>query len=353
MLRLLALGSLVLSLAATLPVAPAATAAEPRGFAHFHTYAEIKAELDAAAAAHPDIASVFSIGKSFEGRDIWAIKISDNVTLDESEPEVLFDAQIHALERPSSETAMYLVDQLVSGYDVDSQIKAIVDSREIFIVPMANPDGAEFDISGGRFHFWRKNRQPNIDGTIGTDLNRNWAFGWGCCGGSSAKPKSRRFRGTAPFSAPEAAALRDFILSRVAHGRQQITLSVSFHSAGSKVLWPFGYTKADVPSTMDYDDWRAFVALGTAAAALNGYRPMQSSDMYILDGTKGDWMYGNQGIFAFTFELTKGAKMRHYPTAAELAADEARNRPALLYLLEQADCPYRAARLEAEHCVAP
>ena len=94
---------------------------------------------------------------------------------------------------------------------------------------------------------------------------------------------------------------------------------------------------------MRYDDWRAFVALGKKLAALNGYRPRQTSDLYIVDGDEGDWAYHSQGIFAFAFELAPGNPQRMYPTLAQLQADQARNRPALLLLLEAADCPYAAA----------
>lgn len=348
------LGPIVLALAAALltPAPAAAAGAEPPGFEHFHTYAEVKAAIDDAVVAHPDIAASFSIGTSYEGREIWGIKISDNVALDEDEPEVFFNAQIHALERPGNELAMYLIDQLVAGYGTDEQITRIVDSREIWIVPVVNPDGAEYDISGGRFHIWRKNRQPSATGTpIGIDLNRNFEFQWGCCrSGSSAKPGASRYRGTAPWQAPEAAAYRDFINSRVINGKQQIRASISFHSAGRMVLWPYGYTSADVPPTMAYDDWLAFVALGTQMAALNGYRPQQASALYLLNGAQDDWEYHEHHIFAFTFELTKGARFRHYPTADEVAADNALNRAPLLLLLEQADCPYRAAGLETTYC---
>ena len=62
----------------------------------------------------------------------------------------------------------------------DTRITDIVDSREIWIVPMLNPDGAEYDMSGGVFRHWRKNRQPIPDSTaIGIDLNRNWGYKWG------------------------------------------------------------------------------------------------------------------------------------------------------------------------------
>lgn len=333
--------------------ATAAAAGEPSGYEYFHTYAEVNAEIDGVVAAHPSIAQRFSMGASYEGRDIGGIKVSDNVAFDENEPEVFIVAQLHANERATGELALYLLNLLVDGYGSDSRITAIVNSREIWIVPMANPDGAEYDMSDGVFRGWRKNRQP-IPGSsqVGIDLNRQFGFKWNCCGGGSNKPSSPKYRGTQPWQAPETRAYRDFILSRVVGGEQQLTVALSLHAQGRMVLWPYAYTKKDRPRTMRYDDWRAFVALGRDLAALNGYRPQQTSDLYVIDGDEGDWTYHSQRIFAFAFELAAGNPKRMYPTLAQLQADQTRNRPALLHLLEMADCPYAAvgAGLAAKHC---
>ncbi len=333
--------------------ASALAAGEPAGYEYFHTYAEVKAEIDAAVAAHPGIAQRFSMGVSYEGRQIWGIKISDNVGTDENEPEAFVVAQLHANERSSGELALYLLNLLVDGYGTDSRITDIVNSREIWIVPMANPDGAEYDMSDGVFRHWRKNRQP-IPGSseIGIDLNRQFGFKWNCCGGGSNNPAAPKYRGPSPWYAPETRAYRDFVLSRVVGGKQQLREILSLHSHGRMVLWPYAYTKKDHPPTMRYGDWRAFVALGKQMAKLNGYRPQQTSDLYVVDGDEGDWAYHDQRIFAFAFELAAGNPERSYPTLAQLQADEQRNRSALLLFLEQADCPYRAAgaALAAKHC---
>lgn len=344
---------LVASLAVLLTPASAVAAGEPSGYEYFHTYAEVKAEIDAAVAEHPGIAQRFSMGMSYEGRQIWGVKISDNVDSDEDEPEVFVVGQLHGNERASGEMALYLAELLVDGYGSDSRITGIVNSREIWIVPMANPDGAEYDMSDGVFRHWRKNRQP-IPGSsyVGIDLNRQFGFKWNCCGGGSNNPSSPKYRGPEPWYAPETRAYRDFILSRIVGGRQQLEIALSLHAQGRMVLWPYAYTKKDHPRTMRYDDWRAFVALGKDLAALNGYRPQQTSDLYVVDGDEGDWAYHSQRIFAFAFELAAGNPERLYPTLAQLHADQARNRPALLLLMESADCPYAAvgAALAAKHC---
>ena len=158
----------------------------PAGKEGYHNYTEVAAEVAAVAAAHPSIVSRFSIGKSYQGRDIVAVKISDNVGADEAEPEVLFTHHQHAREHLTVEMALYLIRELGAGYGSDPRVTNIVDSREIWIVPDLNPDGGEYDIATGSYRSWRKNRQPNSGSSyVGTDLNRNWNYKWGCCGGSS------------------------------------------------------------------------------------------------------------------------------------------------------------------------
>jgi carboxypeptidase T len=331
----------------------ALAAGEPAGFEYFHTYAENKQVIDDAVSAHPAIAKRFSIGTSYEGRQIWGIKISDHVDTDENEPEVFIHGLTHARERASNEMALYLIEMLTDEYATSARIKSIVDSREIWIVPMLNPDGAEFDISGGHWHKWRKNRQP-IPGSseIGIDLNRNWGYHWG--GGSggtdgSDNPASVYYRGWAPEVAPEVQAYEAFEASRVVDGVQQIKASIGFHSAARQVLWPYSYTRQDVPPDMSADDHAAFVALGKRVAALNGYKPQQGSDLYPVYGDQDDWAYHEYGIFGYTFEMAKGAQKRYYPTQAELDTDISANRGAVLTFLEYADCPYRAAGLD-QYC---
>jgi carboxypeptidase T len=330
----------------------------PAGFEGYHTYQETVAAMQAAVAKRPGIAKLYNLGQSFEGRTIWAIKISDQVATDENEPEVLTECNMHAREHLTTEQCLYLMRMLTNNYRrtsaVGQRVTNIVRTREIWIVPMLNPDGAMFDISGGTFHGWRKNRQTNPgSAAIGIDLNRNWSYKWNCCGGSSGKPSSARYRGQYPYEAVENQVLRDFVLSRRVGGVQQITEVLNVHSYGKHVLWPYGYTKEDVPSDMTADDHAAFVALAKNMAALNGYEAMQGSQMYIYDGDFIDWAYGDQGIFAFTWELFPGWGCKcggFHPDDALIARETQRNRDAALYLFEQAGCPYDAAGLGSAHC---
>jgi carboxypeptidase T len=341
---------------------PAAAGNFPPKDSRYHTYAEMVADIKAVEAARPSIVDVFSIGKSYQGRDIWAAKISDNVKTDEDEPEILIDALHHAREHMTVEQAIYLLHLLAYGYSSDATVKKLVDSREIWIIFEVNPDGAEYDLTcTGSSHppycAWRKNRQPNAGSSaIGTDLNRNYGYDWGCCGGSSGNTSSITYRGPKAFSAPETRVIRDFVNSRVKNGIQQIRAHVTLHTNGQLILWPYGHTYTDIPADMSVDDHATFVAMGKAMAKLNGYHPEQSSELYITDGDEIDWMYGVHRIFSFTWELyppeTSTVWGDHYPADEHIAPETARNRGALLYLVDIGGCPYRAIGKEHYLCGA-
>jgi carboxypeptidase T len=331
---------------ATLPTCPPETDRFPAGYAGYHTYAGLCAAVVDAAAAHPDIARLFSIGRSSEGRTIWAMEISTHVTDGTHPPGVLFDGLHHGLEHLSLEMTLAVMDWLLDGYGPDPTITGLVQTRAIFIVFDVNPDGAAFDIAGGRFHRWRKNRQPGPGGAIGTDLNRNYADHWGCCGLVSSHPRSPYFRGSAPFSAPETQAVRDFVESLVFDGRQEIRAAITFHASGRLVMWPYGYTRTAIPSDMTADDHAVFVTMGKTMAHLNGYLPEQASRLYVDSGTARDWYYGTQGIFAFTFELGTGT----YQRSRAIVTEPERNRAAILYLIGMADCPYRTIDKASSYC---
>jgi hypothetical protein len=328
----------------------------PAGDAAYHNYAEMVGDITSVATANPGVVSRFVVGSSYQGRTIYGLKISDNVTVDEDEPEVLFTADQHAREHLTVEMALYLLHALVDGYKAgDTRIQSIVNTREIWIVPSMNPDGSEYDIASGRYRMWRKNRQPNPGSTsVGTDLNRNWGWQWGCCGGSSATFSSETYRGAAPFSAPETAAVRDFVNSRVVGGVQQIKTAIDFHTYSELVLWPFGYTTADRGPGMSADEQSTFRTLGVAMASTNGYTPEQASDLYIADGAIEDWLWGQHRIFGYTFEMyPTTSNPGFYPPASVIGRETARNREAVLRLLETSDCVYRVIGKESQYCGIP
>ncbi len=160
----------------------------------YHTWSEAIHEINQVHLDHPGITTEpFTIGQTIESRDMFIIKISDNPALDGDEPEVFFNALIHVCEPIGVEICLELIARLTDDYGTDPYITDLVDTREIFVLPVFNVDGYVYNettnpYGGGS---WRKNRRLNYDNTYGVDLNRNWGFDWGYNNyGSSPTPSS-------------------------------------------------------------------------------------------------------------------------------------------------------------------
>ena len=307
--------------------------------AGYHDYEEMRALLFSLAAQYPDILAVQEYGRSVEGRALYVAKISDRVWEDESatEPGVLLFANIHAREHLSAEQALWTIQHLVRNYGKDPAVTNLVSQREIWVMPMTNPDGVEYDIARYPYRYWRKNRRPNPDGSYGVDLNRNFGYRWGCCGGSSGQPFTDTYRGPAPFSEPETDAIRSFLQKH-----PSVRVSLNFHAFGELVLWPYGYTYVSLPSDMDPVDYEVLVRAGKKMAQLSGYRAMQASDLYIADGTSDDWLYGALGIPSWTVELYPPLSAGYngfYPPDEVIPRETERNRQMIEYLIALADEP--------------
>ncbi|WP_017605131.1 M14 family metallopeptidase [Nocardiopsis alkaliphila] len=330
---------------------PARTLASPDP--GYTTYPELLEIIDQVVTDHPGIAAREVFGRSHEGRDLVAVKISDNVTVDEDRPEVLFVHSQHAREHLTVEMAVYLLHLLTDGYGEEPRITELVDGREIWILPNVNPDGSEYDMAGDTWRNWRKNRQPNEGSSaIGTDMNRNWAYNWGCCGGSSGNPSGTTYRGDAPESATEVKAVADFVRGRVVDGEQQITAAIDFHTYSELILWPFGHTYDETTGAMTQEEYDTHRALGEYMAEANGYTPQQSSDLYITDGSINDWLWADQGIVNFTYEMypRSASGGGFYPPSSVIERETSRNEEAVLRLLDYADCPYRIIGEQDAYC---
>lgn len=274
-----------------------ARAAAAGSMGGFRTLAEILQEMDRLASTWPGIVSPrFSLGQSIEGRGIWAMRISDNPTVREpGEPVAWFDALHHAREPMSGESLLLFADWLAGNYGSDPEVTRIVDTRDILVVPCVNPDGYEYNRltnpNGGGM--WRKNRRNNGGGSFGVDLNRNYGWEWGPqWNGSSGNPDSSVYRGTAPFSEPETAALRD-ALALAPPG-----LSISAHTYSNLWLFPWSYGPFLTP------DDAAFRRYGARFAENNGW-PYGATwqILYEANGVSMDWHYGQHGTFAFSPEI--------------------------------------------------
>ena len=260
------------------------------------TLDEINTYIDNLIANYPTIvSSKISIGQSLEGRDIWAFKISDNPNVNEDEPEVFFNALHHAREVITPEVLIYFIDHLTSNYGFWPNITELVDEREIWFILCVNPDGyyhnEVIEPNGGGM--WRKNRRNNGDGTYGVDLNRNYGYNWGYDDlGSSPITSNQTYRGTGPFSEPEAQAMRDFI---EAH---EFVITLNYHSYSNLLLWSWGYTQAYTP------DEDIFHEIGDTVNNMNGYAPGPGWILYVVNGDADDWGYGEQTTKNKVFSMT-------------------------------------------------
>ncbi len=294
-------------------------------------YDRISAELEALNREYPSICALHSIGKTYEGRDIWALKISDNPDVEEKdEPDVLIMGGHHAKELISAVVPLMFAQSILENYSKDPEIRHIVNSTEIWIVPVVNPDGYQYAWEGHTG--WRKNRRPidlNGDGIpegIGVDLNRNYAHHWGE-EGASKDPKSDVYCGPAPFSENETRAIRNLVLSH------DFVFSVSFHSYGQIIYHPWGNSIDPEPM-----DEKLMDALAEGMAGYNLYDVMEGKDKYSTTGDSDDWLYANTTCLPFTIEVGK----EFIPPPSEIKSIFLKNDGALLYLISMTDNPYGA-----------
>jgi carboxypeptidase T len=244
---------------------------------------------------YPTIVDTFGIGFTYENRRILVVKISDNVTTDESEPEVLFLGLQHAREAIGGSSMIFLMQYLAERYQAgDAKIQNLVQNREIFIIPCFNADGWQFNWSSGAGSMWRKNRRPQAGGEIGVDLNRNWGVDWSNCSGAttacgSNDPAQDTYYGTSAFSEPETRAVRDWVYTR------NFTAMIDQHSFGPYYSLPFGRPSLH---TMSADDANYYTRIPSMMGLYNGMRAGNSpqSVNYEVAGGVKDWMLmGNIG----------------------------------------------------------
>ncbi len=301
--------------------------------AAFHDYEEVHAELEQLAKENPEVAQVITIGKSLEGRELWGIRISSSKQKD-SLPTAIFMGCHHAREHLSVEIPLKLASHLVTHSRSDARIQELLANSEVWIVPMVNPDGAEFDIASKDYQWWRKNRAKNDGESRGVDLNRNYGGkGWGGPG-SSGVASSDIYHGPSAFSEPETLAVRDFV-----RARKRATVLLTFHTFSELVLWPWGHTDDEIENV---EDRRVFETMGKKMATWNHYTPEKSSDLYLASGDTTDWAYDELKIFAFTFELSPNSLFAggFYPGAKAIEPTFQANLEPTLYLIEHAPNPY-------------
>lgn len=278
-----------------------------------YTFDEVVTELDSMASQYPNIISAKqSFGTSHENRDLWIVKISDNPNLDEDEPEVLYTALHHACEPQSMTTVMCFMNYLLENYGTDPEVTYLVDNRELYFVPVVNPDGYVFNeienpTGGG---LWRKNRRNNGDEIYGVDLNRNYGYKWeDHVFGSD--PIEDIYRGPYAFSEPETQAIRDLCINH------NFILALNYHSPIKTILYPWGYDGSDV------QDIEKYMNYASEMTQQNLYNFGQAFYFgWLLNGISDDWMHGEQEtknkIFAMTPEVAPGDPNKFWPTGQQI-----------------------------------
>jgi hypothetical protein len=154
------------------------------GYEAFRSYSEvggIRDELVETAAAHPRLAKLVNLGTTVQGQDILALKVTKNANelRDGKRPAVLYGAAQHAREWITPEMVRRLMHHFLDGYGSDPELTSIVDTTELWFLPVSNPDGYDFTFTEGN-RLWRKNLRDNdgntqLTGADGVDLNRNFA----------------------------------------------------------------------------------------------------------------------------------------------------------------------------------
>jgi len=285
----------------------------PRGFGYgsmsgYYTYSEMVAQLDSLHALFPDIVSEKdSIGVTYNGHILWAVKISDNPDINENEPEVLFTGLHHAREPVGMMSVVYFMWWLVDHYQEEPRADYLISNREMWFVPCVNPDGyihnQQAHPDGGGM--WRKNLRDNNEDNVtssadGVDLNRNYGNHWGYDdSGSSPYQSDPTYRGPEAFSEPETQAIQIFIDSH------SFTAAINYHTFSDLMIFPFSYAEGAYPPEPDHSGFRK---LAITMTNRNGYHWGNGSETvgYVSNGDSDDWMYAADShpkIFAFTAEV--------------------------------------------------
>jgi len=266
---------------------------------NYHNLETLHAFVDDIAAQYPDLASVISIGKSTENRDLKVIKIGREGAA-ENKPAMWIDAGIHAREWISPAITSWMINELLTN---SNKYEDILESIDFYILISANPDGYEWTHNPNGSRLWRKTRsdQNSAFGCKGVDPNRNFEHYWGG-EGTSADKCSEIYKGPEPWSEPETKAMRDFILGSTNVNWQ---LYIALHSYAQMILTPWGYTY-DLP-----EDYAELKSLGLEAAealtAVHGTQYDVGSVTEILSpgaGGSDDWAKGLGGFkYSYTIEV--------------------------------------------------
>jgi carboxypeptidase T len=262
----------------------------------YYNYTQVVSVLDQIHAAYPTLTTAkASLGNSVEGRALWMLKISDNAAVDENEPEVRIDSLHHAREPEGMQASLWFVLYLLESYATDPLAKYLVDNRELFYVPVVNPDGYVYNqtTNPGGGGLWRKNRRNNGGGVFGVDLNRNYNNHWGFDNvGSSPATADETYRGPSAASEPEVQAMQNFIASR------QFKTALSIHTYSNLWLYPYGYAAVLPANNPQY------VEVSNLATEVNHYEVGPPPFvLYEANGVTADHDHDSKGTMSWSPEV--------------------------------------------------
>ncbi|MFO7659892.1 MAG: M14 family zinc carboxypeptidase [Candidatus Cloacimonadaceae bacterium] len=282
----------------------------------YHTYDEVTTELYQLEAQYPGLAKVYNIGHSQnDNMPIYAMKISDNVQLEETEPAVLFIGQVHAEEVLGVQVTMSNINEILANR-LMSPYNAWIAQLEMWFIPTLNPEGHKV-VTDGLDLTYRKNKRdtnnngifdfsPNVGYDIdGVDINRNFAFNW-CHGDTLWQPGTQEqydyYRGEAPMSESEVQALAAF--AQV----QKPVYAIIWHSSRNpnsglfeKLFYPVNYL-----GVRPAPDLALSAQIGTGVAAQiikeDGSGPYVALAAEGRKGGTNDWLYQKLGTIALVIE---------------------------------------------------
>ncbi|MFB4319019.1 M14 family zinc carboxypeptidase [Actinomadura sp. 21ATH] len=281
--------------------AKAAQAQPDNVFRPYSGAGNIREEILKVAADHPGIATAVDIGRSHQGKPITAIRVSKDVARlkDGRRPAVIYQATQHAREWITPEMVRRLLHHYVNGYGNDAELTRIVDTTDLWFVPVVNVDGYDLTFQEG-FRLWRKNaRDNNGDGRIttgdGVDLNRNFPYKWGYDNeGSSPQPTSETYRGPGPGSEPETKAQTGLFK------RAKPKYVLNWHSAAELLLHGVGWQSL----TRSPDDVIHDAILGDIDnPAVPGYTPQLGAQLYTTNGDTDGEADNRYGALSITPEM--------------------------------------------------
>jgi hypothetical protein len=271
---------------------------------------------------NPSLVKVEKIGKTWENRDIIAVKITADIDRSYNKPAVFYTGTIHAREWIGIELAVEFSRYLLEQYKYNPKVKNILKKSVFYVVPTANPDG--FEYSRNHYSFWRKNRRKNADGSFGVDLNRNFSIGWR----GNNNPSSNVYSGPSPFSEPETKALKEFV-----ENHPNITIALDYHSQGNVFFPAHNFKHEDSIDTTDIDVLCANMAEEIRKVSSREYGIHQGKPPASLISGSGREFYHSLGIIATVVEVGS-RNISDYVLNMQEHINE--HIPALLFAMEEA-----------------